>query len=97
MTTRQLAKQKVILNWREIQTYIHKWTQSRSTVESLGVHLGHILAKIMLRLSNSRPISLSVLLVHCMISIDRYHVSCTWSKAFYAICWNLERPCVHGK
>ena len=63
MTTRQLGKQKVILR-REIQTYIHKWTQSRSTMESLGVHLGHILAKIRLRLNNSKPISLSVLLVH---------------------------------
>jgi len=32
-------------------------------MESVGVHLGHILAEIRLRLSNSRPISLSVLLV----------------------------------
>ena len=63
MTTGQLGKQKVILR-REIQTYIHKWTQSRSTMESLGVHLGHILAKIRLKLNNSKPISLSVLLVH---------------------------------
>ena len=59
---------------------------------SLSVHLGHILAKIRLKLNNSRPISLSVLLVHDINTVITYVAHGENHFARSVGSWNV---CVH--